>query len=156
MVRTYRAKYKMLPAEFSTNFIAKMDGRAELTRRLSYAFNSALEDAGGVENIPYAKRALCERFAFLEEFLRQIENELVKGAVGRADLLGKWTQGVNAMTGLSKVLGVADPNKPKDWIDTTLYTDPSPERPTKSPTLHSVASGGGRREKVPLVRERLT
>jgi hypothetical protein len=50
---------------------------------------------------------LAERFIWLACILRNIEQKIPQANAQEAsELLGKWTQGVNSMIGLGKVLGV--------------------------------------------------
>jgi hypothetical protein len=120
MPRVYKPKIKDLPDKFTRGILAKLDRRTEVAQRLSITYNRIIEDCGGVENLPHVKLCLVERFAWLEECLRQMELKLAEGAVANQTLLGRWTQGVNAMTGLAKLLGLTDPT-PRDTIGAVLY-----------------------------------
>ncbi|MBU4271359.1 MAG: hypothetical protein KKE86_07620 [Planctomycetes bacterium] len=127
-MRKYKPKLKNLPARYEAGFIGRMDRRADLTRRLLYTYDSITADCGGADAVPHAKRCLIERFAFLEEFLRRIEAELVKGEVN-PELLGRWVQGVNSMVGLTKLLG-ANRDRRESVLD-ALYSDPGPDEKEK-------------------------
>lgn len=145
MVRTYTPKTPDFPVKFQSGFIDRMDGRTDIRKRLQATFNQVIDDCGGVDALPKVKLALVERFCFLEEFLRQLELELVKGPVEKADLLGKWIQGVNGVTGLCKLLGVTGP-QPKDYIDATLYAPTDPlNTADKAPGLASKGRKGSNR-----------
>lgn len=128
MSSIYNPKRSTLPDKFKAGFIEEMDGRTDLKKRLSATFNGVAGDAGGVVSLPYARLCLCERFAFLEEFLRQMELKLVEDPVANADLLGKWVQAVNSMNGLAKTIGMprSRAGGPQDWID-SLYENEDPE-----------------------------
>ena len=80
-------KHRNLPKKYEVGFLQRMDFRTDLARRLNFTYGQIIDDAGGVENLPHAKLCLVERFCFLEEFLRQIEMELVKNPVGKPELL---------------------------------------------------------------------
>lgn len=135
----YKPKLKALPERFQPGIIRRMDGREKLTARLSATFNSVVQDAGGIDTLPYAKLCLAERFAFLQEFLQQIEAELVTDPVGKEAMLGRWTQAVNSMTGLAKVLGMprSRAGGPQDWIDSLYDEDDGPDTPANAPGLPS-------------------
>jgi len=135
----YKPKLKELPDRFQPGIIRRLDGREKLTARLSATFNAVVEDAGGFDGMPFAKLCLAERFAFLQEFVQRIEMELVENPIEREAMLGRWTQAVNTMVGLVKVLGVpASRAGGGDWID-SLYRDDddepenAPEKPPSTP-----------------------
>ena len=136
MVRTYKPKISELPDKFTKGVLARLDGRTDLKKRLSFTYARVLDDCGGIDALPHTKVALVERFCWLEEFLRQIEGKLADGAPDQADLLGKWVQGVNAMSGLCKLLGMASP-QPRDYIDAALYTPEPENNPEKAPGSRS-------------------
>ncbi len=138
MTKGYLPKLKALPKQFTKGVLSKIDGRTELKRRLSHTYNRVLDDCGGVEALPHVKVCLVERFAWLEEFQRQIESKLAEGATDQAKLLGCWIQGTNAMSGLAKVLGLAAPKG--DALD-VLYSQPADEAPNAPATGPSNAVG---------------
>ncbi len=70
------------------------------------------------------KLLLLERLTFMQEFLSQLEQEIASDPVGKIELLGRWTQGVNSMSGLVKTLGL-DRDKQQDFID-ALYSEAEP------------------------------
>ncbi len=121
MPTIYKPKSHNLPAKFVAGFLSTMDQRTDLAKRLNHAYRNVVDDAGGVDNLPYAKVCLCERFAFLEEFLRQIELQLIEDPKKLPDLLTKWVQAVNFMVSLSRTLGIGD--KKHDAIFEALYKD---------------------------------
>jgi hypothetical protein len=125
-----KQRIKNLPAKYVVGFMDDVDSRTQLGKRLSIAFNSIVSDCGGLENLSYCKRALVERFAYLEEFLRRIEEKLAQDPVKQSGLLGKWVQAVNSMTGLARTLGLGDKSK-QDFIDAVLYADDNDESEDK-------------------------
>ena len=94
-----------LPVKFHAGFLAELDGRTELARALRADYDAIVSDVGGAEEIGHVKSALIERFVWLEAILRGIEQDLVNGT-HKADVLGKWIQAVNSLSGLAKVLGI--------------------------------------------------
>ncbi len=115
------AKNQQLPVKFVAGFMTTMDGRTDLCKRLKHTFQSIIDDAGGMNRLPYTKICLCERFAFLEEFMRQIELQLVEYPEKLPDLLAKWVQTLNAMHSLARTLGIGEKRSEKD-LD-ILYED---------------------------------
>ena len=136
---SWKPKIAKLPDKFTKGILAKIDGRTELKKRLSLTYNRVIEDCGGIEALPHVKLCLIERFSWLEEFLRQIESKLAEGVADQGDLLGRWTQGVNAMTGLAKTLGITTP-RPTDFIEATLYAPEHPPLPPNNPVNPPQAS----------------
>ena len=96
-----------LPAKFVGGFLANMDGRTDLAKRLNLTYDAVLEDAGG-PSMPIARIILCERFCFLEELLRQIEVTLVKDPPAAIEMIGKYSMALNCMTNLIRLLGIGD------------------------------------------------
>lgn len=122
MVKPYIPQLKNLPDKAETSFIQRVDARTPLRRRLQVAYNELLAEAGGPQSVPYAKLALIERFCWLEEFLREIELEMTTSPKRRDELIGRWVQGCNSITGLARMLGYQD-KTPTGWID-ALYAEP--------------------------------
>ena len=70
------------------------------------------------------KLLLLERLVFMQEFLSQWEQESAVDPVGKIELMGRWTQGCNSMSGLVKTLGL-DKDKQQGFID-ALYSEAEP------------------------------
>jgi len=132
--RAAAAKLRWLPDKFSPGFIQTLDKRTDLYGRLNYSYEQIVDDCGGADGLPRTKLALVERFCFMEEFLRRIELRIAEDPVKHIDLIGKWTQGVNAMNGLAKVLGLTVAEK-GDFLD-ALYR----QEPTRTPQPPSEGS----------------
>jgi hypothetical protein len=102
-----KRKHKIVPAKFQQNFLGQLDGRYELTRELRASFEALTADLGGLDSLSHIKRTLCERFIWLSAILRGLEKKISEGdATQSAELLGRWIQGLNSLTGLAKTLGV--------------------------------------------------
>ena len=100
-------KRTTLPNKYEKNFLSKLDGRYELARELKAAYSELTDDLGGSENLSHIKRALCERFVWLEAVMRGIEKQIAEGSEKKAArLLSRWIQAVNSLTGLAKSLGL--------------------------------------------------
>lgn len=135
----HKPKTSNLPAKYERGFLARMDARTELAQRLQSTFVNLIDDCGGPAGMTAGKMMLVERLCFLQEFLRQIEQDIASDPVGKPELLGRWTQGVNAMQGIIKTLKL-DADRREAWID-ALYSDPDPEDAPPRPP--STASKGG-------------
>jgi hypothetical protein len=104
-------KQNKLPERYSKNFLAKMDGRIELARELKAAFEEVTNDLGGIDTLSHMNRSLCERFVFLEAVLRGLELQMAEegtkqSKVDAGQLLSRWIQGLNSLTGLARTLGL--------------------------------------------------
>lgn len=100
-------KDKTLPSKFEKGFLAKMDGRFELARTLKGSYEEITSDLGGVEGLSHIKRSLVERFVWLEFIMRGIELQIAEAdKKDSAELLGRWVQAVNSLTGLARSLGL--------------------------------------------------
>jgi hypothetical protein len=99
-----------LPERYSKNFLSKLDGRIEIARELKAAYEEVTNDLGGVDTLSHAKRALAERFVWLEAIMRGIERKFVElngdDAEASGQLLSRWVQAVNSLTGLARTLGL--------------------------------------------------
>jgi hypothetical protein len=112
------AKHKpqSLPAKFKTGFLSALDGRTDLARALRANYQELVADLGGPDELGRVKRALVERFVWLEAILQTIEHELVSGEIDRSEALGRWVQAVNSLSGLAKVLGVERKLTSAPWL----------------------------------------
>jgi hypothetical protein len=105
---TTRAKPKSqtLPERYKPGVIREIDRRTELGQRLQAVFDVIVTDAGGPHGLTHTKLALIERFVWLEAMLQGIEREIAAKPEAANDLIGKWVQGVNSLTGLAKMIGL--------------------------------------------------
>jgi hypothetical protein len=101
-----KPKQKTLPDKYERGFLAKLDGRSEIAQRLRDNYEAISDDLGGVAELSHVKAALVERFVFLEAVLSKIEADMANHPTETQELLGRWIQAVNSLTGLSKVLGL--------------------------------------------------
>ena len=102
------AERKALPAKCEPGFLNKLDQRFELARELKAAYTELTDDLGGTDNLSHVKRTLAERFVWLTAILRSVELQIAeaKGEDDGAQLLSRWIQAINSLSGLAKVLGV--------------------------------------------------
>jgi len=102
-----RKKQHKIPTKFEQNFLAKLDGRYELAKELKSCYAELTDDLGGVEGLSNVKKSLCERFVWLESIMRSIEIQIAESKQREAaELLGKWIQAVNSLTGIGRSLGL--------------------------------------------------
>lgn len=109
-----KATQTTLPKKYTPGFMDQLDRRSIVYRELRQAYTEILADCGGRDALSHTKRALIERFVFLEATLQTWEQKI---ATGKADdeMLGRWVQACNALQGLAKVIGLnRSPRKSKN------------------------------------------
>lgn len=101
-------------------FLSTMDGRTALVRTMRRNYETLLNDIGGAGEASHIKASLAERFVFLETLLATLEQEIAAGTTDRDKAVGRWTQAVNSLVGLAKVLGPARRVANAPWLDATV------------------------------------
>jgi hypothetical protein len=103
-----------VPARFSPRFWAEADQRCAIVKEIQRRYAELREDTG-TESVQ--KDILCQRATFIAIQLETMECEAMEH--GRLDV-GVYTQGVNALLGLLKALGLE--KKLKKTLDLAAYT----------------------------------
>jgi hypothetical protein len=98
--RAKRRKHQPIPAEFVPRFWDDLDRRLHPAKEIVRRVERLKRDSGADS---YPRHLLCERAAFLSVLLESAEVEA--GRSGRLDV-GAYIQGLNALTGLLKALGL--------------------------------------------------
>lgn len=92
------------PKEYAPGWLQQLDNRTSLAADLRDRWNQITADLGGAESLSYIQRSMVERCLLIEFWLTRMEVEL---ATGGADFdAGKYTQSVNALSGLYSKLGL--------------------------------------------------
>jgi hypothetical protein len=117
--RYTRHKAERLPDRFEPGFLTRLDQRTALAMLLKDRFDVVCDDLGGEAELSHLQRALVERATFMEALLQDMEADMAaarqNGDATRAgDVLGKWTQCVNAYVGLCARLGLKRQRKQVD------------------------------------------
>lgn len=99
-------RFKKPPKRFEAGFLAKMDRRTEVYGILHSAYREVLDDMGGEESLSHIQVALAERFVFLEFVLRAMEQRIAKNPKKSEEMLSRWIQALNSLTGLAKAIGL--------------------------------------------------
>lgn len=97
---------RVLPKVYRPGYLAQLDRRTELFQRLHGNFLNIADDLGGQPELSHIKSSLIERYVFLEAVLHKIESDLANNPDAAPELLGRWIQAVNSLTGLAKTLGI--------------------------------------------------
>lgn len=90
-----------VPARFEPKFWEDADSRCAVVKGIRRRYRELREDAGGKESCQ--RDLLVQRAVFLSVIL---ETQEVRAAEGESIDLGSYTQGVNALQGLLKTLGL--------------------------------------------------
>lgn len=107
-----------LPKRFERGCLKKLDQRTELAKRLNSAFETIIDDLGGLDSLSHTRIALVERFVWLEHTLQLIEQRIATQPKRSEELLSKWIQGLNSLQGLAKTVGL---KRERRTIDATDY-----------------------------------
>jgi hypothetical protein len=91
-----------LPAQYSADWLERIDKRTKIWRALLPRIRRLEEDAGGAEHLSHAKRSICRRAAFLELLC---ETQELRFTAGEPCDVGAYTQAFNSMQGAYKTLG---------------------------------------------------
>jgi len=108
---------KNLPKKYEPGFLGQLDRRTELFYRLNGSYQAIATDLGGESELSHVKGALVERFVFLEAVLTKLENDMATNPECSGELLGKWIQAINSLTGLAKTLGIERKLQSAPWMD---------------------------------------
>ena len=96
-------KNRDIPDRFSFGWLDSLDSRLAIAREMRARYAALTDDLGGIDNLSYQQRSLCERALWLEFWLAQQEREL---ASGNEFPVNSWIQGSNSLIGLYRSLGL--------------------------------------------------
>lgn len=99
-------KNKALPTKFREGFLRDFDKRTEAYVLLKSSYDEIVSDLGGLKGLSHVQLCLVERFIFLEFAVRNLELRIAKYPKKSEELLGKWIQAVNSISGLAKTIGL--------------------------------------------------
>lgn len=106
MATKTKSKSCDLPKKYTPGFIADLDRRSIVYKQLRASYNEVVAEAGGKDSLTHTKRALIERFVFLEACLQSWEHEIATNPKVPDSLLSRWVQASNSLIGLAKVIGL--------------------------------------------------
>ena len=92
-----------LPAEYSPQWLKRIDRRTKIWRAILPRIQRLEEDAGGADSLTHGKQSLCRRAAFLELLC---EAQEIRFTAGEAADVGAYTQAFNSMVGAYRMLGI--------------------------------------------------
>jgi hypothetical protein len=92
-----------MPAKYEPDFERRIDKRTAVGTALLQRLAAIQSDLGGVEGLSYAKQSLAKRAVWVEATVEAFEQSL---ANAQPIDLGAYTQAINSLLGLWRVLGV--------------------------------------------------
>jgi len=92
-----------LPNTYRAGWLDKLDKRTKVARAIMQRISALTSDAGGADNLSHAKMSLIRRAAFLEAICESHELQL---AGGQEINVGAYTQSLNSLLGLYRLLGI--------------------------------------------------
>jgi hypothetical protein len=92
-----------LPDGYRAGWLEKLDKRTKVAKAIMQRIQALESDAGGADTLSHAKTSLIRRAAFLEAICESHELRL---AAGDAIDVGSYTQTLNSMLGLYRLLGL--------------------------------------------------
>jgi hypothetical protein len=130
------SKLMDIPPRYEKGFLAKLDNRTEIAKRLRVHYVAICDDLGGEENLSHIKLALIERFVFLQAVINKYESDMANNADGTVESMGKWGQAVNSLIGLAKTLGIERSASKNIWnvLNEPDEDEPQAPRVPKRPT----------------------
>ncbi|WP_168564992.1 hypothetical protein [Crateriforma spongiae] len=99
-------KPNKLPAKFTTGFLETLDARYAVAKQLRSNYESIVRDLGGEGAISHVRNAVIERFVFLEALLQDLEQKVISGELETDEVIGRWVQAMNSLSGLAKTIGL--------------------------------------------------
>jgi hypothetical protein len=109
-----------LPAEYSADWLERLDKRTRIWRAILPRIHQLEEDAGGAASLSHAKRSLCRRAAFLELLC---ETQELRFTAGEPADVGAYTSAFNSMLGAYRVLGLERKARPAESLHSLMYRD---------------------------------
>jgi hypothetical protein len=98
-----------LPDNYSANWLQRLDKRTKIARAVLSRISELESDAGGAEALSAARRSLIRHAAWLDALVDSHELRLASGE--QIDS-GAYTQSLNSLIGLLRLLGLERRQKP--------------------------------------------
>lgn len=98
-----------LPDNYSANWLSKLDKRTKVAQAVLKRIAELEADAGGADSLTAARRSLIRHAAWLDAIVDSHELRL---AAGETLDVGAYTQALNSLLGLFRMLGLERKAKP--------------------------------------------
>ncbi|MCC7200966.1 MAG: hypothetical protein IT483_15770 [Gammaproteobacteria bacterium] len=92
-----------LPDDYRSDWVARLDKRTKIAKAVLGRIEQLEADAGGAEHLTAARRSLIRHAAWLDAIVDSHELRL---AAGEALDVGAYTQSLNSLLGLFRLLGL--------------------------------------------------
>ena len=92
-----------LPETYSSDWLARLDKRTKVARAVLARVTELESDAGGADALSAARRSLIRHAAWLDALVESYEMKL---AAGEAIDVGAFTQSLNSLLGLLRLIGL--------------------------------------------------
>jgi hypothetical protein len=92
-----------LPDSYSSDWLTKLDKRTKVARAIRERIAELESDAGGADSLSAARRSLIRHACWLDSLVESHEMRL---AAGEEIDVGAFTQSLNSLLGLYKLLGL--------------------------------------------------
>jgi len=97
------AKAKAVPTTYTPAWLHTLDKRSAVAQVMLARYEEITSDLGGVERLSYLQRSMVSRYLWSEYWIQQQEQAIAEGL--EVDI-GRYTQAVNAASGLANKLGM--------------------------------------------------
>jgi hypothetical protein len=94
---------------YDPNYFEKIDRRTVVGRAVTTRELAIIQDCGGADSLSYARRSLIRRAVWLEALVESFEQRI---GMGEQFDLGSYTQALNSLLGLFRLLGLERRQKP--------------------------------------------
>lgn len=98
-----------LPDTYSADFVKQLDKRTKVARAVLGRIADLESDAGGAETLTAARRSLIRHAAWLDAI---VESHELRLAAGESVDVGAYTQALNSLLGLFRLMGLERKAKP--------------------------------------------
>ncbi len=98
-----------LPESWSTNWLNRLDKRTKVARAVLNRIIELENDAGGADTLTAARRSLIRHAAWLDAV---VESHELRLAAGEQIDVGAFTQALNSLIGLYRLLGIERRQRP--------------------------------------------
>jgi hypothetical protein len=112
--RTNQKLLTTLPDDYSTEWLERLDKRTKISRAIGARVRELEADAGGAEGLSAVKRSLIRHCVWLDALTESYE---IRIAAGEPVDVGGFTQSLNSLIGLFRMLGLERKARRTETLD---------------------------------------
>jgi hypothetical protein len=116
-----------LPDSYSANWLQRLDKRTKIARAVLLRIADLESDAGGADSLSAVRRSLIRHAAWLDALVDSHELRL---ASGQEIDSGAYTQSLNSLIGLYRLLGLERHQRPARSLRDVMNGTVSPIKPS--------------------------